>query len=232
MDTNTTPPNPTTYKSIIISGTATLAVLFMLFAYGIGLFAFFFPGTMIPFMQRLGNNNAAAMMAHRAYISNPTQANRLRALDTFITANQHNRVITFATNAIEYEGQGIIEEWVKDAYINSRLHQGHYKQAIDFLTQGYDISLEQITSDNYLTALKRPCDRYLIIIAFALFNDEEHLINPHRQTFREDFINYTSQLLTLRNTIYAQNQLYYLTPNQIQRLNFFFENVVEYTKTL
>ncbi|MCL2850745.1 MAG: hypothetical protein FWE01_00065 [Firmicutes bacterium] len=163
----------TATKSIVVTAIATFAVLFMLFAYGIGLFAFFFPRSMIGFMQRLGNHQSAAMMAHRAYISNPNQANRIRALDTFIDANRYNRTtISLINSAFEFAGEGNFEigrhkmhPRFSHLYARTRMNLGQNNYAVIFVTS----SLEFID-------ITHPCLLYFTVTSFDTLSPEQRIL--------------------------------------------------------
>jgi len=204
-------------RSIIFTGIATFAVLFMLFAYGIGLFAFFFPRPMVSFMQNIGNHRSAAMFAHRTYVSNPTQANRLSALDSFITINNHARIIQLAPDAFDYEGRNYVDIRIHGAYVMARMHRGEYEQAIDFVQENFE-SLN--------ISLLRPCFLYFLVIDFP----GQSIPQSTLDSFQENFLEYFGEIY---ERVYEEVQEWQeLTPLQQSLVTYFIDLVESYKESL
>jgi len=81
--------------TIVRTSLYTFAIFFGTLAYGMSIFGLLFPQTMANLNKSLGAHNGAAMFYERMYRANPTTENMYRALDRFIIAQNHNRVIYF-----------------------------------------------------------------------------------------------------------------------------------------
>ena len=83
-------------KQLAKVGAQTFITLFMVFAYGIGLFSLLFPGTMLRFSDNIGLDNSSAMYARIVATRNPSCANFTVAIDRFMRINDEDRILEFS----------------------------------------------------------------------------------------------------------------------------------------
>ena len=190
-------------KKIATTALSTFGSLFLLFSYGIGMFGFLFPGTMVGFCIDLGLPGAAAMFQERVYRRNPTAENMYMALDRNIHAKRHERVIYFSEKFfLHHDMQQVIDQVnkfmldsapphlysdeerafvanqlsrLRSAYVYSLLAVGEYNRVVDFLNyKALDVDLKQ------------PCYAYFTLLG----NNSSNITQTQRTKIREDFIGY------------------------------------------
>jgi hypothetical protein len=88
---------------IIKTSALTLFFVFTAFSYGLAVFGFIFPGVMADLGNSLGAPNMAGMYYERIYNANKTPENAYYALDRYITAQNHGKVIKFGEMFLEQE---------------------------------------------------------------------------------------------------------------------------------
>ena len=112
-------------SKIIATATMTLACLFLVFSYGIGLFGMLFPRPMVGLTRSLGLHNAATMFSMRVYRTDPQWALR-EMLQRAIVIEDHYAVVDFAERYIQIyiNNEEDIPRWAMQALINSGLEIG------------------------------------------------------------------------------------------------------------
>jgi len=106
---------------MIKTAAITLFAAFVAFSYGLAIFGWAFPGTMADLSVQMGAHNAAGMYYERVYDREKTPDNLYYALDRYILANNHDKVIklgdkffdTSIVPAIDYKRiiETVNEEW-------------------------------------------------------------------------------------------------------------------------
>ncbi|MCL2756350.1 MAG: hypothetical protein FWE45_04870 [Firmicutes bacterium] len=132
----------------------TIACLFLVFSYGLAIFGFLFPSPMVRMSDSLGLNGMGAMFSMRVYNQNPTEANRLDALERNIDAGRHRQIIILF-EGFDDEWQDEANGFHRQAYVRALLNRGHYGRALGF------VDYEALAGD---INLLRPC---LIYFVFA-----------------------------------------------------------------
>jgi len=99
---------------VIKTGAWTLFFAFTAFGYGLALFGLVFPKVMADFAQSLGSANMAGMYYERIYNANKTSENAYIALEQYIIAENHKKVVQFAGEFLSPDG----------------IHQGDYIRII------------------------------------------------------------------------------------------------------
>jgi len=96
----------------------TLFVAFVTFAYGLAIFGWVFPGVMADLSVRIGAHNAAGMYFERVYDRDRTPDNLYYALDRYILANNHGKVVILGGKFLDLDGadqtriiETVNEEW-------------------------------------------------------------------------------------------------------------------------
>ena len=112
---------------IIAWSVMTVACLFLVFSYGIGLFGFLFPAPMVGMTAGMGLDNAAEMFSQRVHSRDPENVDNMRdALRRSIAGEQHERVVEWAQRYINhhYTNEKDIPQWAMQALIYSGLQLG------------------------------------------------------------------------------------------------------------
>ena len=158
----------------------TLACLFLVLAYGLGIFGFLAPAPMVRLTDEMGLQRAASMFQERVYRRDPTRENIMLALDRFIDADRHNKVIEFAEKLFAYDETTLVTPRIRDAYVASLLAHGRVNDALGFV----DYATLPIN-------LLRPC------FVFFILDASDQLTDQQREDLRQSYLVY---VLDFRNT--------------------------------
>ena len=180
----------------------TLGVLFMLFAYGMGMWGFFFPASMMNLTLDLGLANPSAMFAERIYRRDPTIDNMFTALDMNIHAShahhrRHARVIYFSDKFLPHDESDefltLVDNhmWdvsqdmhnsfrVRVANTKSRLQSAYVRS---MLAKGeYRNVVNFFESERNFVNLRRPSFAY-----FETLSDDHRMSQVQRKAIHENF---------------------------------------------
>jgi len=89
------------FTPILRPAFVTLVAFVAVLGYGVALFGWLFPSTMMSFCGKIGADNAVAMYAERQYNANKTRENLYTALDAHIITKNHKKVITYTDKMFE-----------------------------------------------------------------------------------------------------------------------------------
>ncbi|MCL2570132.1 MAG: hypothetical protein FWE16_02905 [Firmicutes bacterium] len=176
---------------------ATLASMFLVFSYGIGIFGFLFPGVMLNMADNMGLRGAGAMFSQRVYNRDGGAENLYIALDRAIHASRYSRVVELYEKFIGYEEKQDVIDMVNTFNWNNALvnERALVANEGDRLFRAYVNALIQLNRvddavDAAMDVFAQPIDLQQPTFVYFSLVGNDRLMQPQRDKLRTDFILY------------------------------------------